>query len=618
MRTWIAAERVAVAVGAIVVLGAFVLYLATAARDIVPGDTPELTAVALTLGVAHPPGYPLFTMIGWLFGQLPVGPLPFRIALLSVVAHAATVGVVYATTYRFTLRTSAAAVAAVALATEPLFWSWSLVAEVFPLNDLLAATMLLLVALWHEHPERKRLLIAGGLVGGLGMAHHQTIALVSPAVFYVLWRRQRELIREPGVLGATAVAFVAGLLPYVELLVAAARHPVWSWGDLRTPSDLLAHVLRQSYGTGSLIVGAQFTGGPVLDRVILIFTALDPLQWLLLAAGAVAAWRVRRWYATYLLIAFIVAGPAFTAYSNVKVAEDTARAILERFFLMPHTVVAPLAGFAVLAAEEAAGRVGLRPALAGRVAAAAAAALALLIVPLDYRRIDQSDQHQLRTFGGDILATLKPNSIFMAGGDPVVYSVLYLQSIEGQRRDVALMILPLVSTEWYVREFKRQYPDVAVPDARYAPGAGQIRSFIDANYRKRPIAALGDLPDESTKGIYWYYSRGILYEVRAMDDIVTLDDMTAENEAILGGYHIPRADELKGPNRAWERLNLVDYSQAYYRVGKEYEIAANNLKSGDPRRAAGLFDAAKDWYRRALGVDPTLVEAKTALERLAR
>src|SRR5919201_6688282 len=73
--------------GAIVTVAAFALYLATAARDIVFGDTPELTTAAITLGVPHPPGYPLWTMLGWLFAQLPIDGPAFRVALLSVVCQ---------------------------------------------------------------------------------------------------------------------------------------------------------------------------------------------------------------------------------------------------------------------------------------------------------------------------------------------------------------------------------------------------------------------------------------------------------------------------------------------------------------------------------------------------
>src|SRR5438132_194297 len=126
---------VAIGVG----LVASVAYLLTAARDIFPGDTPEFISVALTGGVAHPPGYPLISIIGAIFGQLAVGPLPFRIGLISVLCHAATVTLVFLTAERLTRSILPAAAAALVLAFGTNFWSWSLVAETFPLNDLLAA-----------------------------------------------------------------------------------------------------------------------------------------------------------------------------------------------------------------------------------------------------------------------------------------------------------------------------------------------------------------------------------------------------------------------------------------------------------------------------------------------
>ena len=64
------------AAGVAVVLAAGAIYVATAARDIVVGDTSELVIAALTLGVPHAPGYPLLTMLGHLFSLLPVGPEP--------------------------------------------------------------------------------------------------------------------------------------------------------------------------------------------------------------------------------------------------------------------------------------------------------------------------------------------------------------------------------------------------------------------------------------------------------------------------------------------------------------------------------------------------------------
>ena len=84
MSNLVAGERPAWPSALAVTVTAAILYFLTAARDIVVGDTPELITAAVTLGVAHPPGYPLFTMLGHLFTLLPFGSIPFRVNLLAL------------------------------------------------------------------------------------------------------------------------------------------------------------------------------------------------------------------------------------------------------------------------------------------------------------------------------------------------------------------------------------------------------------------------------------------------------------------------------------------------------------------------------------------------------
>src|SRR5260370_5516750 len=107
-------------IGAIAVTTiAGILYFLTAARDIIVGDSHELTIAAATLGVAHAPGYPLFTMLGHLFSFLPFGSIPFRVNLLSVVCDSFAVGVVYLAAWQLTKSQISAAVAALVLAVKP-------------------------------------------------------------------------------------------------------------------------------------------------------------------------------------------------------------------------------------------------------------------------------------------------------------------------------------------------------------------------------------------------------------------------------------------------------------------------------------------------------------------
>src|SRR5688572_33448599 len=81
----LASDHVALPWAAGLFLAALATYVATLYRTVPGGDSGELTLVAATLGVAHPPGYPLFTLLGKLFSLIPLGTVAWRINLLSAV-----------------------------------------------------------------------------------------------------------------------------------------------------------------------------------------------------------------------------------------------------------------------------------------------------------------------------------------------------------------------------------------------------------------------------------------------------------------------------------------------------------------------------------------------------
>src|SRR5438067_6821116 len=199
-------------------LVALAVYLRTVAPALPTGDSGDLITAARALGIAHPPGYPLYSLLGHLAGLLPLSSAALRLDLLSALLHAATVGLVCLLTYRL-LRADdrrpttescdprpwvagrpacpepavAALVGALLLGSSTDFWRYATVAEVFPLNSLLAALVLLLLLEWRRRPERAGLLRAFALGCGLAAANHHTVALLGPAFMVLLADGVRRL-----------------------------------------------------------------------------------------------------------------------------------------------------------------------------------------------------------------------------------------------------------------------------------------------------------------------------------------------------------------------------------------------------------------------------------------
>ena len=186
------------------------LYSWTAAPDLGLVDSAELALAAATGGIAHPPGVPLFLLVGRVFAAVPLAEPVRMLNLMSAFFVAAAVaGVLVVTERVLTLlrggtpwrRLAAAQVAAAAFATAWNPWEWSSVTEVYALNLAFSAGLLLLaaqIALRRTgeppplHIGRRMALF--GLLLGLGLGNHLTLLAVAlPALVWIGsaigWRR---------------------------------------------------------------------------------------------------------------------------------------------------------------------------------------------------------------------------------------------------------------------------------------------------------------------------------------------------------------------------------------------------------------------------------------------
>lgn len=177
---------------AIAFVAAFIGYLLTMTPEICAGDSGELTTAIYNLGAAHPPGYPLYTMLGKIFTYIPVGSVAFRVNLLSVFFGALTIPFLYLFLLRL-MRGGQAALTAMrdrlialgvslSFAFSSTMWSQAVIGEVYTLNAVFAPMLLLTVLLWQEevflrikggHPgfAEKYLLLLAFLLG-MSLTNH--------------------------------------------------------------------------------------------------------------------------------------------------------------------------------------------------------------------------------------------------------------------------------------------------------------------------------------------------------------------------------------------------------------------------------------------------------------
>ena len=202
------------ALAAVLFLAAEVLYLRTMAPTFSFWDCGEFIATAYTLGIPHPPGAPLFLLLGRLFSMIPFfSDTGARVNLISTLASAATIMLTYLVTVRFIImyrkrdpdlwspgeKVSAyggAVIGSLALALSDSFWFNAVEAEVYALSSLFTAIVVWLILRWYEEepkPGHERWLMLVMYVIGLSIGVHLLSLLAVFAVALVYYFKKYEV-----------------------------------------------------------------------------------------------------------------------------------------------------------------------------------------------------------------------------------------------------------------------------------------------------------------------------------------------------------------------------------------------------------------------------------------
>jgi len=177
------------------------VYIATLSPTVTLEDSGELITGAATFGVPHPPGYPLWTMSGFLFSHLvPFGNVAWRVNLQSaffgaaanavltlLVCHSGrwllqrwTDGPVQPLARRFSFY--AGMLAGLVLGFSDIMWSQGVIAEVYTLNGLFVNLVLLFFYFWMLEPRKTHRLVIAVFIFALGLTNHHTLIQVIPAI----------------------------------------------------------------------------------------------------------------------------------------------------------------------------------------------------------------------------------------------------------------------------------------------------------------------------------------------------------------------------------------------------------------------------------------------------
>lgn len=423
------------AAGILTAAAALIVYYLTAAPDLTwayaGADGGELITAAVTLGVPHPPGYPLYILVGKLASYLPFEPVARRFNLLSALCMASSAAILALLTAALALRhkqggparaLSAGLFAGATFAFLPLVWQQALIAEVYALNMVMVSALLYLTL---RRPVGKHRELAVGILLGLALTTHLTSLFLIPIVLANLRPRTWTRFCLGTALGLTLFL----LLP----LLATTGSPV-IWGEPQAASGWWWLVTAEIYH----------------PNVLALPLARLPHR-LLLWASESSLWIA----ATLLLLSLLCAHPVVHRHKKGAAAAVVTLALYLLYALgydAPDSLVLTL------------------PAL-GLVCAAAGFALAsrapwLLLLPvtllvLNFSAIDLSERNDARTLSESTLREAPLDSIVLTSGDQATFTLWYLQHVEGQREDLVIIDGDLFAFDWYRERLATHHPGIA-------------------------------------------------------------------------------------------------------------------------------------------------------------
>lgn len=595
---------------AIISLFSFTVFLFTLHPSISPyRDSGDLVVASKTLGIAHPPGYPVYVMSGKIASIIiPWGNIAYRINITSALFGA--LSVFFAVLIMDSVSMLPVFVALL-FVFSPSFWRLSQVSEMYSLNALFAAIIIYTAS----RLGRNNLILASFLCG-FASGNHQTIILIVPALLWLC-------IRSYGAktLAVTGLFFIIGFSVYLFLPIRSFTGPLLNWGDPENLRNFLRAITRADYG-GLRLHPEQSTFSwtvPVIFAHIKVYLLSLVKQFTVIGA-ILGIWGI---YVTrndrffrYLLIALLFSGPGFIILSNLPPGEKTTLPILEPHLIMPGLIFI----FFIFAAcaKTFNNRYGRFI-----VVAAACISLAVHLPECNYR-----SHFFAYDYGRNLLITAEKNSFLFNPDDPTAFITSYLETVEKKRDDIRL--IAYYRTLWGYSRIKKLYPEIL--PRREITSAQELESVI-LNDNRQKYSIYSELPGKFPPG-YDSYPRGLLYRLSSNGEFSPSDDpfifyRMRGDFRVLDTYDFftnqvisYSASARSNIGLSYARLEKYDIAKQQYfhalSIDRNLDAAQNNM--GILAYFAKDYDEAEKWFNRALksGKDPASCLHNLDLVRQAR
>ncbi|HOW28542.1 MAG TPA: DUF2723 domain-containing protein [Elusimicrobiota bacterium] len=428
-------------------------------------DSGDLATASVTMGIAHPPGYPLYILSSRLFGSaLPLGNPAYRLNVFSAFQGALTLLILGMILARVVDQRSMLGAVLLATCFGPALSQITL-SEVYSLNALWGMGLLGGFFFLQDRPvpvqKRGWLLLAFLL--GLGLGNHHSLIFCGFLFIVFLGRERHRMGWDSRLIVGLIGAGIAGFSIYSFIPIRASASPDYLWGDTHSLKGLWDILTRADYGTGTLSTRHSNASH---GQGLLFWANVWAGQWGI--AGTIALlWgsvllltaRYRRSLGNPLWFLWALTGPLFAYLARLEPSALT-KAILIPSLVWPGLLSA--AAVAVLLHWSfSKHHTGFKGTFF-RTTSVALWGIALATQGLPSLLAHTQRSNFLATdYARNAARTLPPQSVFLVITDQSMFSISYLQHALRQRPDIRLLVDADQSWRW--AQSRKKYPSLFEP-----------------------------------------------------------------------------------------------------------------------------------------------------------
>jgi hypothetical protein len=442
----------------LLLLADFFVYLLTQAPAVQFIDSGELAVVCKTLGIAHPTGYPLYTLLGRLFTLLPIQDVIFRVSLFSLFSVCLTNLILFFIILKLIPEKSdlslwVAFLTALLFSFTPTLWDQATSNEVYGLNILSYVLIIYLILKWREGIQRKSesnslyLLV---FIYGLSFGNHMMIVLLFPALVFMLLSYERKAILKLPKILSLILFFILGISVYLYPPIRSAQNPLLDWGNPRNWSGFVRHVSGWQYKVW--MFSSSFTQiFSNLAKFEKLFFENFPFY--LLPFTFLGIWRLINWDRKLLFFLLFIFFFVLIYAVNYSIPD------LDPFFLGCFLVNAILLGNGFFFVSENLQRVKLTKIITSGMI------LLFILFPLillkkNYFEQDKSRSYFAYDLNSNILRSARKDGLILTQLWGHYSPWLYLRYVESKRPDLAILSKDLCFYSWYADYIKQYYPQI--------------------------------------------------------------------------------------------------------------------------------------------------------------